>query len=151
MDMNAKILVVDDELSSVIYIQKTLELYGFNLLKHAETSEAAIRLAKSWQPELILMDINLGGEIDGIEAAEKICETEDIPIIFITGNPDDNNIKRAKKILPYGYLIKPFNSLQLLSMVEITLSNAASKKSFTRKRGKTPHNSLQYRRWCNYS
>ncbi|MGA7720565.1 MAG: PAS domain S-box protein [Ignavibacteriaceae bacterium] len=128
--MNAKILVVDDELSSVIYIQKTLELYGFNLLKHAETSEAAIRLAKSWQPELILMDINLGGEIDGIEAAEKICETEDIPIIFITGNPDDNNIKRAKKILPYGYLIKPFNSLQLLSMVEITLSNAASKKSF---------------------
>ncbi|MGA7720908.1 MAG: response regulator [Ignavibacteriaceae bacterium] len=127
--MNIKILVVDEELNSVSFIQKALEVFGFDLIKYAETTEDALRPVKSLQPELILTDTIQGGDIDGMEAPEKNHKITDIPIIFITVSADVNSIQRSKKVSPYGYLIKPSDSLQLLFMVVITLSSAGTKRS----------------------
>lgn len=116
------IMVVEDEGLTALYIRKCLEKKGYTVPAVVSSGEDAIIKAEETNPDLILMDINLEGMIDGIYAARQIRSKSDIPIIFITAYADDEMLDRAKAIGAYGYLLKPFEDVQLFSALEIALS-----------------------------
>ena len=115
------ILVVEDNKPSGLILRKLLDKSGYNITNVVETGEEAINTIKENQPDLILMDISLAGEIDGIETAERIYQTHNIPFIYITAGTDSSTFERAKKSLPLNYIVKPFNSKMLNSAIEIAL------------------------------
>ena len=85
------------------------------------TAEDAIRMAGEVHPDLILMDIRIQGEKDGISAAEEINGLYHIPIVYLTAHSDEKTLERAMKTQPYGYLIKPFRDRELYTTIEIAL------------------------------
>ncbi len=115
------ILVVEDNKASGLILKKLLDKSGYNVIDVLESGEEAIKIIKKNKPDLILMDITLAGEIDGIETAERIYQTSNIPFIYITAGTDDLTFERAKKSLPLNYIVKPFNSKMLNSAIEIAL------------------------------
>jgi len=102
-------------------LKDMLEILDYSVISCVLTGEEAINKAIKLSPDIILMDIKLKGNIDGIQAAQKIRKEKDIPIIFITAFADEQTIQRAKISEPYAYIIKPFNELALKSNIEITL------------------------------
>ncbi|MCG8337939.1 MAG: response regulator, partial [Proteobacteria bacterium] len=118
---DTKILVVEDDAIIVFKLKHTLENLGYNVVGTADTGEKAIDFAFRESPELILMDIRLKGSMDGIQAAGQIREKLDVPIIFMTAYSDEDKIKRAKKTLPYGYLLKPVQDKELEINIDIAL------------------------------
>ena len=116
-----KILIVEDERILALGLKKKLEKLGFKVTDAVSTGENAISSVKSDKPELILMDIVLKGEMDGIEAAKLIINLHNIPIIYLTAYADDETIKRAIKTYPYGYLMKPYQDRELKANIEMAL------------------------------
>lgn len=114
------ILVVEDDVSFALEIEMMIVELGYNFLGNPRTSEEAFKAIASEKPDLIIMDINLQGEVDGIAVAENI-QTRNIPIIFITSYESKEYFERAKKILPAGYLVKPFHLLTLRGVIENAL------------------------------
>ncbi len=121
MPDKAKIIIVEDESVIAMDIKRTLQKLGYQVLDSFSSGESAISEIPKKKPDLILMDIKLAGQIDGIETAELIKQKIDIPIIFLTAHSEINFIQRAKLIKPYGYLIKPMQERELFSMIEISL------------------------------
>ena len=121
MPSNKKILITEDEGIVALEIRETLENLGYYVVGEAQTGQEAIELARDAKPDLVLMDITLQGDMDGIEAAERIYNLYDIPIIFLTSHSDEATIKKAMRSNPFGYLIKPFNDRELYSNIEMTL------------------------------
>jgi len=115
------ILVVEDESIVSKDIQQSLKKLGYNISGAASTGEKAITLANETRPDLILMDIMLKGDMSGIEAAEKIKEEFNIPVIYLTAYADENTLSRAKVTEPYGYIIKPFKEIDLHTSIEMAL------------------------------
>ena len=122
---SAKILVVDDDLITAAGIQSSLEDLGYKSVRIAGNSDEVINAVKAELPDIILMDINLRASIDGIETSKRIHKLADIPVIFATAYSDNATIERAKKIAPYGYLIKPFDERDLYTAIEVCLSKHA--------------------------
>lgn len=116
-----KILVVEDEAIVARDIQDTLILLGYSVPAVAYSAEDAIERAREFPPDLILMDIVLRGRMDGIQAAEKIRETLDIPVVFLTAYSDPKTLERAKISEPFGYLTKPFQEREIYNAIEIGL------------------------------
>ncbi len=116
-----KILIVEDDLLTARIISKMLTNRGFIITdiitKSCEVLDSIIKNS----PDIILMDITLEGELDGIEIAYKIKEKFNIPIIYLTADSSEETIKRAKITGPFGYLIKPVNEKILVTTIEITL------------------------------
>ncbi len=123
------ILVVEDEGVVAQDIQNSISRIGHEVAGWATTAEEAIALAEENRPDLVLMDIRLSGEIDGITAAERIRQSFDIPVIFLTAFADDETLSRAKLVGPFGYILKPFDESDLRIAIEI----GASKHEFDRK------------------
>ncbi len=119
---NAKIMVVEDEIIVAKDIQNRLRRFGYNVPAVASSGEEAIVKVAETYPDLVLMDIRLKGEMDGIEAARQIYNQFNIPIIYLTAYADDNTIERAKVTEAFGYLLKPFKERELYSSIEVTLS-----------------------------
>ncbi len=117
----ASILLVDDDILIAESNKILLKKAGYNIAGIACDGKSAIELALEKKPDLILMDVNLNCEIDGIDAAEEIQKFADIPFIFLTAYSDPSTVDRAKKIGPFGYLIKPFENRELLVAIETTL------------------------------
>ena len=115
------ILVVEDEPIVAEDLKMTLTNLGYDVIAIAYTGELAIEIARSRHPDLILMDIILAGQIDGITAAKQICERQDIPVIYITAYADKTLLQRAKPTFPFGYIIKPFNPNELNATIEMAL------------------------------
>ena len=113
------ILIVEDEVIVALELQQLLTNLGYRVAETARTGKDAIEKAQSLEVDLILMDINLEDDISGIEAAERIQATEQIPIIFLTAFSDEKTLQAAKKTSPYGYILKPFNSDGLHTTIEI--------------------------------
>ncbi len=113
-----KILVVEDEGIVALDIQMRLERMGYTICGIAATGIHAIEKTQITTPNLILMDINLKGEMTGIEAAEVIRNTHDIPIIYLTANTDNTTLDQAKQTAPYGYIMKPFDERALYATIE---------------------------------
>ena len=119
--MSSSILIVEDEVLVARDVSARLERMGYTVVGTAAKGEDAIKLALSEKPNLILMDINLRGEMDGIEAAKKINEASSIPVIFCTAYSNDEVLQRAKVTSPFGYVLKPFDNRELSINIEIAL------------------------------
>jgi PAS domain S-box-containing protein len=117
-----KILVVEDEWVTAKDIKNSLETLNYAVPATVATGEEAIQKAIELQPDLVLMDIILQGEIDGIEAAEQIHTRCHIPVVFLTAYSDRETLDRANATQPYGYLLKPFEDRELNSTIQIALS-----------------------------
>jgi len=136
----SKILVVDDEAIITMQLEKRLAAMGYTVSGMAACGEDAVDKARSDHPDLVLMDIVMPGEMDGIEAAKIIADELNIPVVFITAYADDTIIKKANNVRPYGYVVKPFTELGLKAAIEVALFRKAteiedqkSKKSVTGK------------------
>lgn len=116
-----KILIVDDDFTIKLELKEMLTDIGYIVAGTAENGEQAVENAKSLNPDLILMDIVMPGEMDGISAAEKIKQESDIAIVFITGYGDPEYVERAKRVEPFGYIMKPFDEKEINAAVEIAL------------------------------
>jgi two-component system cell cycle sensor histidine kinase/response regulator CckA len=119
--VNEKILVVEDEAIVARDIENRLKNLGYDVPMVVSSGEDAVQKADETQPDLVLMDIKLKGKMDGIEAAEHIHDRLGIPVIYLTAYADENTLQRAKITEPYGYILKPFNDLDLHSNIEMAL------------------------------
>jgi len=115
---NVTILVVEDDAVEAMDIQKSLELLGYTVQESAYSGEEVLEKLLKFKPDLILMDIVLSGDIDGIETAEIIKKKYNIPIIYLTAHSEENTVERAKLTEPYAYLIKPFDSDELKRSID---------------------------------
>lgn len=115
------ILVVEDEGLISLDIETHLLNLGYQISGIAETGQMSIEKALESRPDLILMDIRLKGEMDGIEAASAITAQIDVPVIFLTAFADLETLKRAKQVSPFGYILKPFDQIALRTNIEIAL------------------------------
>ena len=116
-----KIMIVEDDAIAAEFLAKSLKSIGYDVVSVVSTALDAIRSVVKDQPDLILMDINLEGDIDGVAAAEQINSNLDIPIIFLTARLDDATFARAKDANAFAYLIKPIDINQLNHSVELSL------------------------------
>ena len=117
----AKILIVEDESIVALELESRLTDLGYSVCGIVSCGADAIKTAVDQKPDIILMDINIKGPIDGVVTAEKIKEIIDIPIIFLTAFTDSNTLQRAKITEPYGYIVKPFEERELHTSIEIAL------------------------------
>jgi len=116
-----KIMVVEDEIIVAEHIRRSLQNMGYSVTSVASSGAEAIKDAEDNNPDLVLMDIVLDGEIDGIETAKLIRSRFNIPIVFLTAFSDEKILERAKITEPFGYVIKPFNGTELRINIEIAL------------------------------
>jgi len=116
------ILVVEDEKDVAYILMHTLNRLGFLVVGCEDTGEKAIKETENLRPDLVLMDIRLAGEMDGIEAADYIRKHFKIPVIFTTALTDDATLGRVAVSAPYGFIVKPFNDEELKAVIEIALA-----------------------------
>jgi diguanylate cyclase (GGDEF)-like protein/PAS domain S-box-containing protein len=119
--MIANLLVIEDERIVARDLKLALESLGYCVPAIADSGEMAIKKADELRPDLILMDIRLAGEIDGITAAQTILDRFDIPVIYLTAHSDEATLARAKFTHPLGYIIKPFEERELRAIIEMAL------------------------------
>ena len=137
--MNAgKILIVEDDTIIAMELMERLKDLGYHVAGLVSSGIEAIKMVDSTQPNLVLMDIRLSGKMDGIEAAEKIREKFDIPVIFLTAYADEETLFRAKKSEPFGYILKPFDARMLHINIEMALYRHQMEK-------RLKQNELKYR------
>lgn len=117
------ILIVEDEAITAMLVKKELMSAGYQKCVTSATGEDAVRISSEQAVALILMDINLAGEIDGIEAASQIKAARNIPLIFLSGYSDKEVLKRAEEVHPQNYLVKPVPMPTLLKSVEKALNS----------------------------
>ena len=118
---NCNILVVEDEALIAASLVHTLSSLGYTVPEPVATGEEAIRAVKTQHPDLVLMDIQLAGEMDGIETAGKIRAIADIPVVYLTAHTDDLRLKQAQLTEPYGYIVKPTHNRELHATIEMAL------------------------------
>lgn len=128
----ARILLADDEESIVRVLEEHLSNMGHEVVGAADSGKMAVELAERFSPDLIIMDIMMPGELDGIDAAQIIRERLDIPALFLSAFADDHVVKKAKYVEPLGYLVKPFDANQLKAAIEVALYKSAMER---KKRG----------------
>ncbi len=117
----ARILVVEDEFIVAADIQTRLESLGYDVPTTVASGEKAVEKAGTLRPDLVLMDIQLKGFMDGVEAADQIRRRFGIPVIYLTANADHPTVQRAKVTEPFGYVIKPFEERELHTAIEVAL------------------------------
>lgn len=113
------VLVVEDEIIVAESIQRKLNKMGYAIAGICTNDRETLEAIDKKKPNLVLMDIKLEGDIDGISIAEKIRERYDLPIVYLTAYADDKTLQRAKLTTPYGYVLKPFTDRELRSNIEI--------------------------------
>ncbi|MBT6498340.1 MAG: response regulator, partial [Deltaproteobacteria bacterium] len=116
-----KILIVEDETITAMEIESQLQGLGYEITSIVDTGEKAIQKAEEDKPDLILMDIRIKGEMDGIDTAEEIRNKFGIPVIFSTAYLDEERIERAKITMPFGYVLKPIQERDLKVTIEMAL------------------------------
>ena len=125
MDTLIKILVVEDEMIIAAKISMQLTSLGYEVTGILPRGEQAIQQVKENKPDIILLDINLRGQLDGIQTALQIQQFAQIPIIYLTANSDEVTFNRAKPTKPYAFISKPFKQLDLQRAIELTISRMA--------------------------
>ncbi|TPV32840.1 response regulator transcription factor [Paucihalobacter ruber] len=129
MNDKTKILIVEDEMVIAANISLQLNELGYEVTGIVPRGEEALLHIQENAPDIILLDINLKGNLDGIETAQAMQKTHNIPVIYLTANVDDAHFNRAKVTHPYGFIAKPFKKLDLQRAIELTISQVASKGS----------------------
>ena len=118
----AKILVVEDEMLVAEDISGRLRRLGYQVTDMVDSGEEAIASVMNNPPDLVLMDILLAGELDGIKTAETIRQQDPIPVVYLTAYGDKNTLNRSKSTDPFGYIVKPFDERQLEINIELALN-----------------------------
>ena len=115
------IIVVEDEVIVAGHIEKKLKSRGYDVKAVVHSGEDAVRKAGELRPDLVLMDIRLDGEMDGVQAAEQIRGLFDIPVVYLTAYADEETLRRARITEPFGYIIKPYEARELHCAIEIAV------------------------------
>ena len=131
-----RILVVEDQRLVAADIENTLKKLGYVVVGNVASAEDAISKSDQLRPELVLMDVRLRGEMDGIEAAEVIRDRFNVPVVYLTAYADEETILRAKKTTPFGYLVKPFNERELRATIEIAFYTHQMERTLADERAK---------------
>ncbi|MGB9175853.1 MAG: response regulator [Methanoregula sp.] len=139
----SKILVVDDEAIITLELEECLSAMGYTVAGMASSGEDAIEKARRLTPDLVLMDIVMPGKLNGIEAAKTITGDLDIPVVFVTSYADDTIIEKAKQVGPYGYIVKPFNELEIKAAIEVALFRKTAEQELRKAAHTTPGKSLR--------
>ncbi|MEJ2664376.1 MAG: response regulator, partial [Spirochaetia bacterium] len=116
-----KILIVEDEHIIAKDIKESLKTFGYAVVDIVYTGNDAIKKAEKHHPDLVLMDIMLKGNMNGIEVARHIRENFHIPVVFLTAYADEKTLHNAKLTEPFGYIIKPFEDAELHSTIQLAL------------------------------
>ncbi|WP_299462248.1 PAS domain S-box protein [uncultured Microscilla sp.] len=123
-----KILIVEDQRIVAKDLEVRLHKLGYEVVDSVITGDAAIESARLYKPDLILMDILIEGDIDGIETAHRILAENPIPIIYLTAQADNQTFKRATESAPYGYILKPFQQREIEVTIKTVLNRARMEK-----------------------
>jgi two-component system, response regulator PdtaR len=126
-----KILVVEDENILALGLKKKLEKLGYIVTDIANSGSETINKVNENEPDLILMDIVIKGDIDGIETSAELNKSFSIPIIYLTAYADDEILKRAARTEPYGYILKPYKEKELKANIEMALYRKKSENEET--------------------
>jgi len=119
--VNSKIFIVEDQMILANDLQLQLENLGYIVVGIAGNGKKAIKKIGEIKPDLILMDIVIRGDMDGIETAQKIRDLYNIPFIYLTAYFDDGILERASLTQPYGYITKPYNDISLNTAIKLAL------------------------------
>ena len=117
----ARILVVEDDAVVALDSHDRLKSLNYEVAGMASTGHDAVTQAESKRPDLVLMDISLPGNMNGIQAADKIRAKSNIPVIYVTAYADEPTLRNARATDPYGYILKPFDEIELRAAIEIGL------------------------------
>jgi|GEM_PF-1139142 len=117
-DNRISILIVEDDLITASYIKKSLEKEGYRVPAIISTGEEAVAFCDIDAPDVIIMDILLAGEIDGIEAAKRIRKHHDIPLLYASGNSEEYSLVKAQKTTPVGFIIKPIDVKEVIKLIK---------------------------------
>ncbi len=128
-----KVLIVEDQLIIAMDLRLTIEGLGYSVTGIAGTAEECFQYIEMDMPDLVLMDIMLAGNVDGISTAEAIHKRFDLPIIYLTAHSDENSLLRANLTGPYGYIVKPIEERDLFISMEIALHRFSIDKELKRK------------------
>lgn len=129
MSEKTKILIVEDEMIIAANISLQLTQLGYEVTGIIPRGEDALLHIEDNKPDILLLDINLKGKLDGIETAEAMQKNHNIPIIYLTANIDDAHFNRAKQTHPFGFIAKPFKKLDLQRAIELAISQLVSKSA----------------------
>ena len=129
---NANILVVEDEPIVALDLQQRLTKMGYDVPTVVRSGEDAIEAAAVTRPDLVLMDISLEGDMDGVAAAEHLRVGQRVPVVYLTAYSNDATLDRAKVTEPYGYLLKPFEERELQTTIEIALYKHRAEEALRR-------------------
>ncbi len=124
----ARILVVEDEPIVARDIQLSLQRLGYEVPATASSGEEAIRKAAETRPDLVVMDIVLKGNMDGVQTAQHLKDRLNVPVIYLTAFADDQTLERAKTTAPAGYMLKPYQPHELRTSIEIALHRSQSER-----------------------
>jgi CheY-like chemotaxis protein len=116
-----RVLVVEDEAVTALHLRRELTKLGYTVAGVATSGEQALKMIEETFPDVVLMDIHIQGEIDGIETAKRIPRYLHIPVIFLTAYSEDATLGRAGETHPYGYLLKPFLDRELHATIKMAL------------------------------
>lgn len=119
--MNAAILIVEDEGLIALDLRRKLERAGYTVPAIVDNAEDALRTVRDIKPALVLMDIRLNGSVDGIEAADQIRRQFHLPVMFVTAHADRATLDRARIAEPFGFIVKPFHSVDFCAQIEMAL------------------------------
>ncbi len=117
-----RILIVEDEVLIAHQLRRKLEGLGYEVVAIVTNGLDALRIAADETPDLVLMDIVIQGDMDGIEAADILIKDHHIPVIYLTAYADNDTLRRAEDTRAYGYILKPFNEREVHAMIKMTLS-----------------------------
>jgi PAS domain S-box-containing protein len=119
--MKKKVLIVEDEIIVAMEIKSRLEDLDYDVVDVVSSGRKAVEKAGKKQPDVVLMDIRLKGDMDGVDAARQIHDRFNIPVVFLTAYSDNKTLNRARITKPYGYILKPFEGRELKSNIEIAI------------------------------
>ena len=121
-------LIVEDEILIAEELTERLERFGFSVIAAVDSAEEGIEIATRDRPDLILMDVRLRGEKDGVQAATEIRQQVDVPVIYLTAYSDRATVERAKHTNPYGFVLKPFHERELQVTIELAMHRHAMER-----------------------
>lgn len=127
-----RVLIVEDEILIAEELKERLSRLGYSVIAAVDSADEGIGIATKEVPDLVLMDIRLRGEKDGVEAAVEIRRQVDVPIVYLTAHSDKLTVDRAQKTDHDGFLLKPFHRRELQSTIEVAMKRHALRKGKTR-------------------
>jgi DNA-binding response OmpR family regulator len=120
-----RVLIVEDETLIAEELRERLSQFGYSVIAAVETADEGIAIATRERPDLVLMDIRLKGEKDGVQAAQEIRQQVDIPIVYVTAYSDRLTVDRARQTEYDAYILKPFHRRELQSTIEVAMQRHA--------------------------